>query len=240
MSPRFIPISEIGNGLPNTGKQIAAGISQRPGSQPPQTRGSQIPVFDDISDGMSDASLPDFLKPTDQYIVPTSGFFFGQVGEPPNLLQFLPYRGVADRLFTQYFRAVHPIAPCSHRHTMEAAYGTFWEEITAGYEPRPSTQAIIFATMFSGVVSMREDVVFNELGGYHKANWVASLKMGTETALSKANFLRTTKVETMQAFIIYMVSLTCITYCRPRLIADTAGCRYLYVEQRFQELTLCS
>ncbi|KAI1423948.1 hypothetical protein F5Y12DRAFT_754857 [Xylaria sp. FL1777] len=163
--------------------------------------------FEDVPDGMSDASLPDFLKPTNQHIVPTSGFFFGQVGEPPNILQFLPYRHVADRLMTRYFRAVHPIAPCSHRPSMEAAYATFWEEITAGFEPRPSTQAIIFATMFSGIISMDEDVVFHELGGYPKANWVASLKMGTETALSKANFLRTTRVETMQAFIIYMIPI---------------------------------
>ncbi|KAI3329125.1 hypothetical protein HD806DRAFT_519413 [Xylariaceae sp. AK1471] len=192
---------------PRISEEISAGISQRPGGQPPQARGSQMPAFDDIPDGMSDASLPDFLKPTNQYIVPTSGFFFGQVGEPPNILQFLPYRAVADHLMTQYFRAVHPIAPCSHRPTMEGAYATFWEEITAGFEPRPSTQAIIFATMFSGVISMNEDIVFHELGGYPKANWVASLKMGTETALSKANFLRTTRVETMQAFIIYMIPI---------------------------------
>ncbi|RWA10889.1 hypothetical protein EKO27_g4204 [Xylaria grammica] len=194
---------------PRLSEEISAGIARRTagGGHQPQSRGSQTLAFEDISDGMSDASLPDFLRPTNQHIVPTSGFFFGQVGEPPNLLQFLPYRPVADHLMAQYFRAVHPIAPCSHRPSMEAAYATFWEEITAGFEPRPSTQAIIFATMFSGIISMNEDVVFHELGGYSKANWVASLKMGTETALSKANFLRTTRVETMQAFIIYMIPL---------------------------------
>ncbi|KAI0432934.1 hypothetical protein F5Y09DRAFT_352684 [Xylaria sp. FL1042] len=180
---------------------------ERTGGQPPQSHGSQMLAFEDIPDGMSDASLPDFLKPTNQHIVPTSGFFFGQVGEPPNILQFLPYRHVADRLMARYFRAVHPIAPCSHRPSMEAVYATFWEEINAGFEPRPSTQAIVFATMFSGIISMDDDVVFHDLGGYPKANWVASLKMGTETALSKANFLRTTRVETMQAFIIYMIPL---------------------------------
>ncbi|KAI1432387.1 hypothetical protein GGR50DRAFT_697083 [Xylaria sp. CBS 124048] len=190
---------------PRISEEISAGIAQHTGGHPHQTSGNQMPVFEDSPDGMSDASLPDYLKPTDQYIVPTSGFFFGQVGEPPNILQFLPYRTVADHLMAQYFRAVHPIAPCSHRPSMEAVYATFWEEITTGFEPRPSTQAIIFATMFSGVISMNEDAVLHKLGGYPKANWVASLKMGTETALSKANFLRTTRVETMQAFIIYMI-----------------------------------
>ncbi|KAI8632303.1 hypothetical protein F5Y19DRAFT_359046 [Xylariaceae sp. FL1651] len=192
---------------PRISEEISAGIAHRTGGQPPPPRSGQMPTFEDVPDGMSDASLPDFLKPTSQYVVPTSGFFFGQVGEPPNILQFLPYRAVADRLMSQYFLAVHPIAPCSHQPSLERAYATFWEEITAGFEPRPSTQAIIFAAMFSGVISMNEDVVFHELGGYPKANWVASLKMGTETALSKANFLRTTSVETMQAFIIYMISI---------------------------------
>ncbi|KAI1813586.1 hypothetical protein GGS20DRAFT_471314 [Poronia punctata] len=201
---------------PRIAEEISAGISQRPGGvvgsgapggPPSQPNGNQLPAFDEGSDSMSEPSLPDFLKPTDQYIVPTSGFFFGQVCQPPNIMQFLPYRSIADILLAQYFRAVHPIAPCSHRPQMENAYATFWDEITAGFEPRPSTQAIVFATLFSGVISMEEDVVFHELGGYPKANWVASLKMGTETALSKANFLRTTRVETMQAFIIYMIPL---------------------------------
>lgn len=107
----------------------------------------------------------------------------------------------------QYFISVHSIAPCAHRPTLEATYAAFWEDISAGYEPRCSTQAIIFAAMFSGATSMDENTVLAELGGYPKANWVSSLKIGTESALSKANFLRTTKLETMQAFIMYMVSL---------------------------------
>ncbi|GAP86162.1 putative fungal specific transcription factor domain-containing protein [Rosellinia necatrix] len=192
---------------PRISEEILVGMTQRTGGHSPHTCGSQMLAFEGIPDGIPDSSLPDFLKPTSQHIAPTSGFFFGQIGASPDILQFLPYRTVADRLMTQYFRAVHPIAPCSHRPSAEGAYATFWDDITAGYEPRPSTQAIIFATMFSGLVSMNEETVFHELGGYTKANWVAHLKIGTETALSKANFLRTTRVETMQAFVIYMVPL---------------------------------
>lgn len=151
-------------------------------------------------------SIPDFLKPSSQYIAPTSGFFFGQVVEQPSILVFLPHRAVGDRLMRQYFSSVHPIAPCSHRPTLEKTYATFWDEINAGFEPRPSAQAIVFAALFSGAVSMDEADVFQDLGGHAKGNWMGSLKMGTETALSKANFLRTTRIETMQAFIMYMVS----------------------------------
>ncbi|KAI2614666.1 uncharacterized protein GGS25DRAFT_517513 [Hypoxylon fragiforme] len=179
---------------PRISEEISAGLSA---SQPPQL-GGQKPTIED---------MPDFLKPGDQYLVPNSGFFFGQIGEPPSILQFLPYKAAADQLMNQYFISVHPIAPCAHRPTLEATYASFWEEINAGFEPRPSMQALIFGAMFSGAISMDEAVVPPELGGFSKANWVASLKMGTESALSKANLLRTTKVETMQAFIMYMIPL---------------------------------
>lgn len=165
------------------------------------------PAFDSMSEGgTSEVSMPDFLKPSAQFLAPGSGFFFGQVVEQPSILSFLPHRAAADRLMQRYFSAVHPIAPCCHRPTLERTYAVFWEEINANFEPRPSMQAVIFAALFSGVVAMDENEVLQELGGFPKGNWMASLKMGTETALSKANFLRTTKVETMQAFIMYMVS----------------------------------
>ncbi len=73
-----------------------------------------------------------------------------------------------------------------------------------GIEPTGSLQAVVFAAMFSGVVSMSEDVVMRDFG-VHKKNLVGNFQIGTETALSRANLLRTTKVETLQAFVMYMV-----------------------------------
>ncbi|KAI0136580.1 hypothetical protein BJ170DRAFT_677453 [Xylariales sp. AK1849] len=205
---------------PRISEEISAGLSGQnpPGPPPPGYRGpppgglplgmGPPPGLDNMSDGgASDVTIPEFLRPGTQYIAPTSGFFFGQVVEQPSLLAFLPHRAQADRLMRQYFTSVHPIAPCSHRPSLQKAYATFWDEINVGYEPRPSTQSIIFAAMFSGAVSMDENDVVHELGVFSKGNWMASLKMGTESALSKANFLRTTKVETMQAFIMYMLPL---------------------------------
>ncbi|KAI1385031.1 uncharacterized protein F4822DRAFT_433559 [Hypoxylon trugodes] len=174
---------------PRISEEISAGIAN---SQPPP------PSMEEV---------PEFLKPGEQYIVPTSGFFFGQIGESPSIAQFIPFRPAADRLIKQYFVSAHPIAPCAHRPTLEATYASFWEEVNLGFEPRPSMQAVIFGAMFSGAISLDENTMFPELTGYTKAYLVASLKLGTETALSKANFLRTTKVETMQAFIIYMLPL---------------------------------
>ncbi|RYP61960.1 hypothetical protein DL769_007501 [Monosporascus sp. CRB-8-3] len=161
---------------PRISEEISATISsQRPPLGPATQQGGQLPpVFDNMSDGgMSDVSLPEYLQPGDQYIVPTSGLVFGQIGDQPSFVQFLPYRAAADRLMAQYFTAVHTVAPCSHRPSLESTYASFWEEIDAGFEPRPSMQAIIFAAMFSGIVSMDENIVPVELGGFPKNNWLA-------------------------------------------------------------------
>ncbi|ETS88043.1 hypothetical protein PFICI_01871 [Pestalotiopsis fici W106-1] len=209
---------------PRLSEELSAGLSGPRSPGPPAGYGgppsNAMPGgmgprggLDNTSDGgVSDASMPDFLRPGSQFLAPGSGFLFGQVIEQPSILSFLPHKSAADRLMAQYFTSVHPIAPCCHRPSLERAYATFWDEVNANYEPRPSTQAVIFAALFSGAVAMDENEIIRELGGFPKGNWMASLKMGTETALSKSNFLRTTKVETMQAFIMYMLPL-----CRAEL-----------------------
>ncbi|KAK8083280.1 hypothetical protein PG996_002061 [Apiospora saccharicola] len=208
---------------PRISEEISAGLSgqyRSHGGTPRSPFGVSLPSgpspalgpstgLDTMSDGgASDISMPDFLRPGSQYIAPTSGLFFSQVIEQPSLSTFLPCREYADRFLRQYFLSVHPIATCAQRASLEETYAAFWNVVDAGlYEPRASTQAIVFAALFSGAVAMDENDAVRELGGFAKDNWVHSLKMGTETALSKANFLRTTKMETMQAFIIYMLPL---------------------------------
>ncbi|KAF3764955.1 hypothetical protein M406DRAFT_340463 [Cryphonectria parasitica EP155] len=155
---------------------------------------------------ISEESLPDFLRPSASYIPPTSGVFFGQIGELPSLLNLLPYRQAGDRLLKHYFDAVHPIARCVHRPSLELQYEAFWDEVDANYEPRASVQAVLFAAWFSAAVAMDEGTVNREFGST-KASLVERMKMSTEVALSKANFLRTTRIETMQAFIMYMIPL---------------------------------
>ena len=51
---------------------------------------------------------------------------------------------------------------------------------------------------------MSEDLILRDFA-VSKKDLVDNFQRGTETALSRANFLRTTKLETMQAFVMYMV-----------------------------------
>jgi hypothetical protein len=157
------------------------------------------------SGGLQDVTdIPDFLKPGDSYLAPTSGFFFGQFAESPTLLSLLPPIELGHRLMHRYLEAVHPIARCVHRSSFEGIYTSFWEEVRQGIEPRASVQAVVFAAWFSAAVSVDDSFCRDQ--DCNKAQLVLHMKIGTETALSKANFLSTTRFETLQAFVMYLVS----------------------------------
>jgi hypothetical protein len=162
----------------------------------------------------SGSPIPEYLLPGANYIPPPSGIFFTHSsfsGVAPSLETLLPSRGAADRLLQCYFEAVHPIARCVHRPTLEAEYFEFWNHVYHNVEPRASLQAVVFAALFSGAVSTDEATAQALFGRSKQSLWEA-LKVGVEAALAKANVLRTTKIQTMQAFVMYLVRfgpLTC-------------------------------
>ena len=91
-----------------------------------------------------------------------------------------------------------------HRPSFQRRYDTFWEDVRLGIEPASSLQAVVFAALFSGVVSIPENGILMEFG-VSKKDLVDNFQMGTETALGRANIIRTTKIETLQALVMYMV-----------------------------------
>ncbi|RFU36052.1 hypothetical protein B7463_g250, partial [Scytalidium lignicola] len=147
-----------------------------------------------------------WTKPGPEYVAPASSFLFGPQILQNSLMDFLPSRLAADRLIKQYFNVVHPIAHLVHRPSFEKEYDEFWEEVSMGIEPPNSVQAIMFAAMFSGAVSMDESATVSDFGVL-KQSLQNNFKSATETALAKANFLRTTKIETLQAFVMYLLAL---------------------------------
>lgn len=147
-----------------------------------------------------------FLAPGPTYIAPSSSFFFSSGQNSASLIDYLPSRLIANRLLNQYWLAVHPICRIVHRHSFQRRYGAFWADVEMGVEPTGSLQAVVFAALFSGVVSMSDNAILMEFGT-SKKDLVENFQMGAETALGRANVIRTTKVETLQALVMYMVSL---------------------------------
>lgn len=147
-----------------------------------------------------------FLQPGPTYIAPASGFFYGPGAAHSSLIEFLPSKNAADRLIRQYFMVVHPLVHTVHRQSFEESYAIFWQHVNANLEPVGSLQAVVFAAMFSGVVSMPEETILLEFG-VSKASLIDNFRAGTEGALCRAKFLQSTKTETLQAFVMYLVPL---------------------------------
>ena len=123
------------------------------------------------------------------------------------LSDYLPSREICAHLLAHYWNAVHPIATTVHRPSFEKQCASFWGYLSSGTEPPPSLQAIYFSAIFSAAVSMPEKLVLDSYA-IPKPTLIERLQTAVETSLSRANFLRTAKLETMQAFVMYLVSGT--------------------------------
>lgn len=104
----------------------------------------------------------------------------------------------------QYWEAVHPIAKVVHRPTFERQYQGFWFDISKCLEPVASLQALVFAVLFAASTSMTEHVALGTFGMPQK-KLIENFQVATEVGLGKANFLTTSKLQTLQAFVMYMV-----------------------------------
>lgn len=138
--------------------------------------------------------------------VPSPGFLFGVGDGQTSLLDYLPTRTASDILIRQYFVAVHAVARVVHRPSFDAVYHRFWADLRAGIEPPASAQALVFAAMLSGAVSMTEAASLDDFG-VGKDSMLANLRVGCEQALARAHFLRSVKLETLQAFVVYMIPM---------------------------------
>ncbi|KAF2849385.1 hypothetical protein T440DRAFT_135906 [Plenodomus tracheiphilus IPT5] len=191
-----VRITERIGGLvrPKFSEEVAQSLKELPNVQ----NSSREPLFNQ--------NPTTWMAPNRDYVAPSSSFFFASGLEKTLLPHHLPSKSLADKLVAHYWVAVHIIAKCLHKPTFERHYEKFWTNVNAGIEPRNSFQAVLFAVMLSAVVSMPEDKVSAE---FHidKQSLVDNFREGTEAALSRANFLRTTKLETIQAFVMYLIPL---------------------------------
>ena len=87
-----------------------------------------------------------------------------------------------------------------HRPSFQERYDLFW----CKKDTPESTQALVYATLFAGVVSMDAETIRVELGG-ERGDWVKTLEKAAAISLSRAHVIRTEKPETIQAFVMYLV-----------------------------------
>ncbi|KAI2475699.1 fungal specific transcription factor domain containing protein [Pyrenophora tritici-repentis] len=167
---------------------------------------NELPLQASPSRSFIDEDPINWLAPTSDYIAPSSNFILASGVDRALLESHLPARAVVDRLIANYWIRVHPIARTVHRPSFERQYQNFWIRMNMGMKPRSSFQAVLFAALLSSMVSMSADTVRNEYGA-EKRTLVDNFREGAEAALVKANFLRTAKLETLQAFVMYLIPL---------------------------------
>lgn len=114
-----------------------------------------------------------------------------------------PAKHSADILMEQYRRCVHPVARTVHRASFERLYNALFLDTSHDQLP-VSSQALIFAVLFSAIVST-DDSEYIQHFGYSRQTWIENLQLTTETLLGRAHVTHTAKSETLQAFVVYMV-----------------------------------
>ncbi|KAL8660084.1 MAG: hypothetical protein Q9226_000076 [Calogaya cf. arnoldii] len=190
---------------PKMAEELSVSLNGDVAETRPQSHNSLSPEAP-ISHYVTSPQYNKFLAPGPTYIAPSSSFFFSSGQNSVSLIDYLPSKIIANRLLDQYWLAVHPICRIVHRPSFQRRYDTFWADVEVGVEPTGSLQAVVFAALFSGVVSMSDSAVLMAFGT-SKKDLVDNFQMGTETALGRANVIRTTKVETLQALVMYMIPL---------------------------------
>ena len=156
------------------------------------------------SQGPAIKSEYDIAKPASDFIAPSSSFFFAPEPQKTSFMMYLPSKNVADSLLNHYWIAVHPLARVVHKPTFERQWATFWQQVHHGPEPIASLQALVLGVLMSAVISLSDQAISMQLG-VPKIQLLRSFQQGCESALCRANFLRTTKFQTLQALVMYLV-----------------------------------
>ncbi|KAL8997315.1 MAG: hypothetical protein Q9169_003407 [Polycauliona sp. 2 TL-2023] len=137
----------------------------------------------------------DFLLPTPQ--IPTNIDIYAVVSRPE-----------LDMLYHQYFRAVHPLAHALHKPTFDRQFYRTCLSQNPSSRPTKSFTALVLAMCFAAAVSLSQtqpQVQFQTT----KIALVDRLKLGSERALVAAQHMKSLKLETMQAFAIYLIPQVC-------------------------------
>lgn len=163
-----------------------------------------VPDVDQSLNPYADQSPSSWMSPSADFLAPSSSFYFAPSVEKTTMMTYLPNKVLVDKLLAHYWEVVHPIVRTLHRPSFERKYDTFWRNIASGIEPPGSFQAVVFGVLLQSIVSMSADKSLAEFGA-EKQGLVDNFRLGSESALSRANFLRTTKLETLQATVIYLV-----------------------------------
>lgn len=123
----------------------------------------------------------------------------------------------------QYFVGVHPVAYVLQRSLLQRRYEAFWEYRSQDNDVPAPLLALISSVMFSAFVSLNQSRLDMLSLEQTSIEFLNTLQRSTELALTQAECLQTSNLETLQSLVIYLVCLL------PKLSEFTLIVRTSYV-----------
>ena len=117
----------------------------------------------------------------------------------------LPNYKELQLLYHQYWSAVDPLAHIVHKPSFEIELRNFMPHRQIIDETPASFKALLLAMCLAAAVSLPIMRAEEALGVTQDA-LISRLKVATEKALTNANFMSSIKIQTLQAFTVYLVS----------------------------------
>ena len=139
---------------------------------------------------------------------PDTLFIFGGKTTIKDLRPQHPFTPGIAFLCDVYFRNVDPLFKVLHRPTTQVSISAAADNLNAG-PLEPAQEALMFSIYFAAVTSLTQEQCQQHLA-QDRENLLAQFKYGAETALANAQFLSSTELKSLQAFVIYVVCTSLI------------------------------
>lgn len=146
-------------------------------------------------------------SPASKYDSP-SHFVFDLKVTSSNILIAYPSVGHNEVLLSYYFKNVHPMITIEHKqttHIMARSNSELFDPNTGRHKFK-SLEASLFAVAFAAVTSMTDEECVEHFDEEREV-LVTRYKTATEIALQESDFLNSVEIVTLQALIIYIVSI---------------------------------
>ena len=122
-----------------------------------------------------------------------------------DLASLYPYPPLITLLFETYFNRFDPTFKILHKPTIYTIFQTISYD-TNRPAIRGGQEALVFAIFYAAVTCSAADEIYKQ---FHEERGVLvkRFEKATEAALTNSDFVNSTKLVTLQAFVIYLVSL---------------------------------
>lgn len=130
-----------------------------------------------------------------------SGYLLGNSDYSSRQPLIHPHPNMMIRLWTIYSRNVDPLMKILHRPTMGKHFQAYIESPLT-HRFTPEINAVMFAIYFCAAACLTPESCFKQLGE-SKEVLTRRYRVSVERALAEADYLSTTKLETLQALTLY-------------------------------------